>query len=81
MSAQYDKRKSKMLTETLCSLHNSNTACFKFLKALKDTCKAEQIKLDWDSNAYHQAPLFLSWIDAAFPISITLFSNHLKKLD
>ena len=46
MNAQYDKRKSRMLTETLCSLHNSNTACFNFLKALKDTCKAEQIKLD-----------------------------------
>ena len=46
ISAQYDKRANRISAETLLHLHNSSKGAYDFLKAVKDTCREENITLD-----------------------------------
>ena len=46
ISAQYDKRANRISTDTLYHLHNSSKGAYDFLKAVKATCREENISLD-----------------------------------
>ena len=46
IAAQYDKKRNRILTETLSNLQNSSKDSREYLQALRATCKHERISLD-----------------------------------